>query len=120
MDERRSGYQWNPRWKCWMKSRLPKHALPMDEIAARYLAGETTRTLAEAYKSALVDSTKPEEVVRRRLKQMGVARRPRGWQNQRGAKNQQWKGGYITPMHFHRRQAYAIVAICTGQPATAK
>lgn len=112
----RDGKCWNPRWKLWMNAKKPKHILPMQEIASRYLAGETCRQLAESYRNALVGSSKPEEVVRRRLLRAGVTRRPRGWQNQRRTKNHQWKGGYKVPMHYYRRQAYEVAAICDGKP----
>lgn len=86
--------------------REPIHKLPMGKVAARYLAGETCRQLGKAFG---VDS----EVIRRRLRSEGVSRRGRG---AKGAKNSQWKGGKSPTMHYHRRQAYEVVAICLGKP----
>ncbi len=87
--------------------RDPIHQLPMEEVARRYLAGESTMKLGEAFQ---VDS----EVIRRRLRSAGVARRPVG--GPKGSRNSQWKGGCEPTVHYYRRQAYEVAAICLGQP----
>jgi len=97
--------------------RNPVHKLPMQEIASRYLAGESTVELAKAYSGQLKGSPKPEEVIRRRLRSMRVVRRKGGLGDTRGHKNYQWKGrgGYKT-MHYYRRLSYEVAAICLGRP----
>lgn len=89
--------------------RKPIHALPMAEVARQYRAGSPTTELGRLYE---VDP----EVIRRRLRTAGVQRRPRGQFERRGSDHPQWKGGYEPPMHYHRRQAYEVAAICLGQP----
>lgn len=84
-----------------------KHSLPMDEIASRYLAGETCREIAADYNV-------PDERIRRRLHSEGVARRRRG--QPPGQRNRFWKGGHQPTMHYHRRQSYEVAAICLGHP----
>jgi len=87
--------------------RPPIHPLPMDEVISRYLSGESTMQLAEAFD---VDS----EVIRRRLRTKGIARRRVGGPN--GERNSQWKGGKAPTMHYYRRQSYEVAAICLGRP----
>lgn len=87
--------------------RPPVHPLPMDEVISRYLAGESTMQLAEAFG---VES----EVIRRRLRTKGVARRRIGGPS--GERNSQWKGGKTPTMHYYRRQSYEVAAICLGRP----
>lgn len=84
-----------------------KYDLPMDEIASRYLAGETCREIAQDYG---VDA----ERIRRRLRTRGVKRRGGG--GPKGSKNHFWKGGFQPTMHYYRRQAYEVAAICLGHP----
>jgi hypothetical protein len=81
--------------------------LPVDTIVSRYLAGESTIELGSAYG---VDP----ELIRARLSQRGIKRR--GYGQAKGHKNYQWKGGREQAMHYHRRQAYEVAAICLGQP----
>lgn len=88
--------------------RAPIHALPMDEVAARYLAGESTIDLGLAY---AVDA----EVIRRRLRAHGTPRRALPESRARGAKNPQWKGG-AAAVHWYRRESYEVAAICLGHP----
>jgi hypothetical protein len=85
----------------------PTHKLPMQEVASRYLAGESCPQIAKDYGVT-------DEVIRRRLRSLGVARRPRD--GSPGSRNGQWKGGRTQPMHYHRRQSYEVAAICLGQP----
>lgn len=89
--------------------RSPVHPLPMDEVAARYQAGESTIDLGKAYS---VDA----EVIRRRMDRAGIARRGLVASRARGEKSPQWKGGEPAPMHYYRRQSYEVAAICLGQP----
>lgn len=84
------------------------HQLPLDEIAARYRAGESTIQLGQAYG---VDS----EVIRRQLEVEGVPRRALRESRARGPKNAQWKGG-ISNVHWYRRESYEAAAICLGHP----
>jgi hypothetical protein len=86
---------------------VTKYDLPMDEIASRYLAGETCREIAKDYG---VD----DERIRRRLKSKGVTRRNGG--GPKGSKNFFWKGGFQPTMHYYRRQSYEVAAICLGYP----
>ncbi|MGH8259859.1 MAG: HNH endonuclease [Steroidobacteraceae bacterium] len=88
-------------------SRQPTHALAMDQLAERYLAGSSTVELAREYR---VDP----EVVRRRLIRYGVQMRARGM---KGATNYQYKHGRgYQPMHYFRRQSYEVAAICLQRP----
>lgn len=89
--------------------RDPIHPLPMDEVSSRYLAGESCKDIASDYG---IDP----EVIRRRLRSAGTARRPRGQYEKSGSENPQWKGGFQAPMHYFRRQSYEVAAICLGQP----
>jgi len=89
--------------------REPIHHLPEEEMAAAYRAGAPTSELGRRYG---VDA----EVIRKRLHKLGVARRERGSYERRGSDNPQWKGGTKETMHYHRRQAYEVAAICVGQP----
>jgi len=93
------------------KGRLPVHQLPMDEIADRYLTGESTIDLGQAY------GVSPE-VIRRRLRSHGTSRRGLVESRATGPKNAQWKGGKSqrTTLHYYRRQCYEVAAICFGQP----
>lgn len=92
-----------------------KHHIPMDEIAQRYLAGESTVQLGAEY------GVDPERI-RRRLKTRGIKRRSLVQSRARGAKNGQWKNGKSEQrrndknMHYYRRQAYEVAAICLGKP----
>jgi len=88
--------------------RAPVHALPMDEVARRYLAGESTLDLGAAYG---VD----DEVIRRRLRTHGTVRRGLMESRPRGPKNSQWKGG-ARQVHWYRRESYEVAAICLGHP----
>ena len=83
-----------------------KFFLPEKEIIARYQAGEGCQEIAKDFGCG-------REVVRRKLKKLGV---PRRVGKAAGNKNPQWKGGYKTPMHYYRRQSYEVVAICLGKP----
>lgn len=85
------------------------HALPMDTIAQEYQSGQSTIALGRKYG---VDP----EVIRHRLKRIGIGRRQPGGHSLTGSKNHQWKGGYQQPMHYYRRQSYEVAAICLGQP----
>ena len=85
----------------------PKYDLPMDEIASRYLAGETCREIAQDYGVE-------DERIRRRLRTKGVKRRGGG--GPKGSKNFFWEGGHQETMHYYRRQAYEVAAICLGHP----
>ena len=87
--------------------RIPTYDLPMDEIASRYLAGETCREIAQDYGVE-------DERIRRRLRTKGVKRRGGG--GPKGSKNFFWKGGHQETMHYYRRQAYEVAAICLGHP----
>lgn len=91
--------------------RNPTHKLPMDEVIARYNAGESTIDLAASYG---VDP----EVIRKSMKRKGADRRDLVDSRARGEKNAQWKGGksQSDPVHYFRRQSYEVAAICTGQP----
>jgi hypothetical protein len=90
--------------------REPTHKLPMDEVAARYRAGESCIDLGRAYGVS-------DEVIRRRLKSAGVSRRGLQESRARGPKNSQYKHGRkYSPMHHYRRQSYEVAAICLGQP----
>lgn len=91
-------------------NRPPVHELPMDEVISRYLAGESTGQLGEAFG---VDP----EVIRRRLRSKRVARRRVG--GPAGERNSQWKGGKDPTMHYYRRQSYEVAAICLGRPLPA-
>lgn len=97
-----------------------QHSLPMEEIVARYQAGENCCEVAEAYQ---VD----DEMLRRRLHRLGIARkrpvgpesgvpRNRGTGRATGSRNYQWKGGKEATLHYHRRQSYEVAAICLGKP----
>lgn len=87
--------------------RAPVHWLPMEEVGRRYEAGESC---AEIGKDLGVDA----EVIRRRMRAAGMPRRPLG--KAKGSKNPQWKGGKSPTMHYYRRQAYEVAAICLGRP----
>jgi predicted transcriptional regulator len=87
-------------------NRKPNPPLPIDEIAKRYLNGETCRQLGKAFG---VQS----ELIRRRLRRAKVSRRVGG---AKAEKNYQWKGGKKGTMHEFRRQAYEVAAICLGRP----
>jgi len=80
--------------------------LPREEIVARYLEGEPCRMIAESYN---VDP----EVVRMRLRRWHIRRRVGGVQKE---EHPFWKGGHKETMHYYRRQAYEVAAICLGQP----
>jgi HNH endonuclease len=89
--------------------RDPVHPLPMEEVTRDYRGGTPTTELGRRHG---VDP----EVIRRRLRSAGVDRRPRGQYERRGSDNPQWKGGREETMHYYRRQAYEVAAICFGQP----
>ncbi|HYW25768.1 MAG TPA: winged helix-turn-helix transcriptional regulator [Terriglobales bacterium] len=90
------------------KGKAVTHRLPMDEVARRYRAGESTIELGAAYQ---VDP----EVIRRRLHVHGTERRGLLESRARGSKNAQWKGG-VRAMHWYRRESYEVAAICLGHP----
>lgn len=56
-----------------------------------------------------------QEVARRQLLREGFSRKGKKG-NVVGARNFQWKGGRKPAMHYYRRQAYEIAAICEGKP----
>lgn len=90
------------------KGRHTLSPLPMDEVASRYLAGETCRQIA-------ADLGVDQEMLRRRMARAGIARRPSPRAGS-GPQNPQWKGGKTQTMHYYRRQSYEVAAICLGQP----
>lgn len=104
---------WNAHNKSFGKQKPRKYVLPLDEIASRYLAGESLKNILLDYPK--IDSPKPDEVIRRQLLRRGIRkdRIPAS-----GSKNGFWRGGKrkAPPMHFYRRQAYEIAAICQGKP----
>ena len=96
-------------------ARKPIVQLPSRQIVSMYQRGLSCREIADKF------STR-DEVVRKRLRKLGVVRRERGQYERRGQRNAQWKGGRSKQrqkdkdMHFFRRQAYEVSAICLGQP----
>lgn len=84
--------------------------LPIDEIASRYLSGESCSEIA-------VDYHVTGNLIRRKLKANGIARRSAKIAVPKGKKAYQYKHGRkYNPMHYYRRQSYEIAAICMGQP----
>jgi hypothetical protein len=90
-----------------------KHVLPLDEIAHRYLNGETLKDILMSYPP--LKSKRPHEVIRRQLRNAGYPMKTRKG-NSAGTRNFQWKGGRTSPVHYYRRQSYEIAAICEGKP----
>jgi hypothetical protein len=82
-----------------------KKFLP-DNLPELYNSGLPCKEIGQMFG---VDS----EVVRDRLIQLGV---PRRIGKASGNKNPQWKGGRTDTMHYYRRQAYEVGAICLGKP----
>ena len=85
--------------------------LPMDEVAARYQAGESCSQLGLCYGV-------PGERIRRRLEKHGTERRPSRIAVPSGKDNYQYKDGkgYDRVVHYFRRQSYEVAAICLGYP----
>ncbi len=88
-----------------------KYDLPMEEIKERYLAGESCGQIAETFGI-------PSERIRRRLRAYGVPRRSAAESVPRGKRNRFYKNGEGKReiLHYYRRQAYEVAAICLGQP----
>jgi len=88
-----------------------KIPLPMERIKRRYLAGESCAQIAQ-------DFGLPAERIRRRLRSYGVPRRTLKQSVPRGRRNRFYKNGKgkREVMHYYRRQAYEVAAICLGQP----
>ena len=88
-----------------------KYDLPMDELAERYMNGETCGEIARSLGI-------PSERIRRRLIIHGVKIRSAAESVPRGKKNVFYKNGEgdKKPMHYYRRQSYEVAAICLGQP----
>lgn len=83
------------------------HTLPWDDVIQMYRSGMYCREIGAQFG---VD----EEYIRDALARRNIPRRNRGFQA--GTRNQQWKGGRSHTVHFHRRRAYEVAAICLGQP----
>lgn len=88
--------------------RDPVHDLPMDEVSTRYVAGESTCQLGEAYN---VDP----EVIRRRLDKHGTSRRGLVESRARGERNPQWKGGKESQDREYHKLARRIASLCLLQ-----
>jgi len=87
------------------KSRSQRKYLP-DNLEELYNSGMSCKEIGDRYGVK-------SEVVRRRL---ALKKVPRRVGKASGEKNPQWKGGRNQTMHYYRRQAYEIAAICLGKP----
>jgi len=96
-------------------SRAKRHAhgLPLAEIAARYLAGETLDEVLKSYPP--LPYAYPRNAIRRQLIRDGFQKKTREG-NAAGSRNFQWRGGHTKTVHYYRRQSYEIAAICQGKP----
>lgn len=83
-----------------------KKNLPKEEIIAYYQDGNSCKEIGKIFGVS-------GNVVLKRLNRWNI---PRRVGKAVGIKNPQWKGGTKKAMHYYRRQAYEVVAICLGQP----
>jgi hypothetical protein len=95
-----------------LKKGHPYHYdLPMEEVIQRYKDGESCARVGATYGVGA-------EVIRKRLRTLGIKRRSLKESVPRGPDNVFYKNGKggTKVMHYYRRQCYEVAAICLGQP----